>query len=329
MNHLKLLETGTFYEMIHQFVIKRFGNMMFANNRNIEYLNFYGSIFMKPNRERTEIVYDLNLKMKLVMILILSFEIIKNVILLELPMSNQFRYVLCDLLISLSDDDQRSLNFIIILAMSTYIIYLILLINLKKDKLVCWIDFLVVDDSLAYYAKKHNLTLSSAKKLFVTYRLFAFVTRCASLFYLLIVYLYYIRSFKLSLANKIDLKTMFLVFLPSAAIAVYSLSLYYVQATKCCTFFILFNLFQAEKLDKLSEDLINGGLKDKKRNFNIKHLFRFQNFLNNFKMSQIYFNYSNFSFLAPLFLTFVLYPYSLLKAPDYSIKALIGKFSFV
>lgn len=291
------------------------------DQKSLKYLQFYGNTFMKLNREKTEVIYSLNLKIKLLTMLILAIEMIKNLFLIQLPMSDDFRYLFCELLISLRDDDQRSLNCIIILAMFSFFIYFVFLIRLDRNELN-WIYFLKVDQ---FYAKRHNLTKKSVEKLFKIYEFIIFFTRCASLFYLIICYLYYIKSFRLSLRKGFDLKNLLIIFIPSALISAQSVSLYYIQATKNCTLFISFNLFQAEKINKLSEDLENNTnkLDDKKANFNVKHLFRFQKILNDFKSSQLYFNYSNFSFLAPLCSTFILYPYSVLKTSDHSVNFLV------
>lgn len=256
-----------------------------------KFLEFYGSIFMR-HEDRTKVVYDLNVKLKLLIMFMMVLEIAKNLVLIRLPMSDVSRYWFCELLISIKDDEQRSLNFIIILAMSSFTVYLVLLIRLDKQKLLSWIDFLVLEGQPAY-AAKHHLSSRSVKLLFLIYQVVMFITKCASFFYLLVCYIYYARSFKLSLEKGVNCKYLLLIFLPSALVSVHCISLYYVQSTKNCTLFILYNLFLAMKLDKLSDDLRR--YEPKKRNtFHFEHLKRFQKFLNDFEDSQVYFNYCLF-----------------------------------
>lgn len=322
-NFLAIISGRTFVklnELIGFFLLSE--SKMFAGT-SLEHLKFYGSIFLRTNKDKKELSYDVNLKMKLFIMFSLAVESIKNLILIKLPMSNELRYMFCDILIS-TNNDQRSLNFIIVLAMSAFLIYLILLINLDQTKLKCWFDFLVVDDPFIY-AKKHNLTLKSAKKLSVLYQFTVIITRFASLFYLIIVYIFYIRSFIMAVNKSVNPILISLVFIPSNIIAVKSVSIYYLQSTKNCTLFILFNIFQFEKLNKLSNDLTRYEIraKENRGKFKTKHLLNFQKFLKDFQMSQIYFNYSNFSFLVPLFLTIILYPFSMLKASEESTNFLI------
>ena len=262
------------------------------DERSTKFLEFYGSVFLRPNEERTDVVYNLNIKLKVLIMLAMVLEIAKNLVLMRLPMSDRRRWLFCELLISLADDEQRSLNFIIILAMFSFIVYLVLLINLDRRKLLSWTDFLVFDKPTVY-AAKHDLQVNSVKQLYLIYSSVVFVTKCASFFYLLICYFYYIRSLKLSVQKGVSCQDLLLIFLPSALVSVQSVSLYYSQSTKNCTLFILTNIFFSMKLNKLSDDL-NQHKPKKKSRFHFEHLNRFQKFLGDFNDSQDYFNYSLF-----------------------------------
>lgn len=61
--------------------------------QSAKYLRFYASAFVKPNVERTRAVYDLDLKTKVPLMIILCFETIKNFVLFLTPMSNAHRYI--------------------------------------------------------------------------------------------------------------------------------------------------------------------------------------------------------------------------------------------
>lgn len=266
--------------------------MKMLDQKSVKFLEFYGSIFLRPNEEHTKVVYDLRIKRKVLIVFATVVEIVKNLILIQLPMNDPMRYRFCELLISTADDEQRSLNFIIILAMSSFTVYLVLLIKLDKQKLLSWTEFLILEKRTAY-ATKHNLTQRSVKQLYLIYNFVMFITRCASFFYLLICYIYYARSFKLSMEKGVSSQDLLLIFLPSVLFSVQTVSLYYSQSTKNCTLFILHNLFLSMKLKKLSDDLREHEPK-KKSPFYFKHLDRFQKLLSDLEDSQIYFNYCLF-----------------------------------
>ena len=256
----------------------------------LKILKFYGSSFFRPNEDRTKVVYDLNVKLKLLIIVVMALEIAKNLILMRLPMSNASRYLFCELLLSVKDLEQRFLNFILVLAMSSYVVYMVLFLQLDKQKMLSWIDFLTLEKP-SIYAAKHHLKRRSVKLLYPLFNLGVFITKFALYFYLLVVYIYYLRSFFLSLEKGVSYQGFLLVFLPSAVVSILCISLYYLLVTKTCTFFILHNLVLAMKLDKMSQDLRR--LEPKKRStFYFEHLKRFQKFLNDFEDSATYFNYS-------------------------------------
>ena len=58
-----------------------------------KYLQFFASSFMKANQDKTVVEFNLNLGLKYPMMCILIFEIIKNLILVGIPMSNHSRYL--------------------------------------------------------------------------------------------------------------------------------------------------------------------------------------------------------------------------------------------
>lgn len=277
------------------FVVDKFSNIFtktkMLDQDGAKFLEFYGSIFMR-HEDRTKIVYDLRVKLKLLIIAMMTLEIAKNLILVRMPMSDQSRYWFCELLISIKDDEQRSLNFIIILAMSSFIVYLLLLFRLDKEKLLSWTEFLVLEEQ-PVYATKHHLSSKSVKLLFLICKAVMFITKCASFFYLLVCYLFYARSFKLTLEKGVCCLEMLLVFFPSALVSVYCISVYYIESTKNCTLFILHNIFLSMKLQKLTDDLRRHE-PAKKSTFLYEHLKIFQKFLSDFEDSQIYFNYCLF-----------------------------------
>ena len=61
--------------------------------KSAKYLKFYASTFLKTNDQRTQAVYDLDLRTKIPLMIILCFEIIKNAVLFLTPMSNVHRYI--------------------------------------------------------------------------------------------------------------------------------------------------------------------------------------------------------------------------------------------
>lgn len=258
--------------------------------RNLKILEFYGASFLRPNEDRTELVYELNVKRKLLIMFVMALEIAKNLILVRLPMSHASRYFFCELLISITDLEQRFLNFILILAMSSYSVYLALLLRLDKRKMLTWIHFLELDKQ-SIYAAKHHLKRRSAKLLYRLLDYGVFLSKFALYFYLLVVYIYYLRSFFLSMEKGVSYQGLLLVFLPSAVVSVLCISLYYLLVTKTCTLFILHNIFLSMRLEKMSQDLRRLEPK-KKSTFYFEHLMRFQKFLNDLEDSSIYFNYS-------------------------------------
>lgn len=290
------------------------------DERSTKFFEFYGSVFLDRN-----VSFNLNIKLKLLIILAMVLEIAKNVILMRLPMSDPRRWLFCELLISLADDQQKFLNLIILLAMFSFIVYLMLLIRLDRRKLLSWTDFLVLEKRTVY-AVKHDLELDSIKQLYLIFSIMVFLTKCASALYLVICYIFYARSLKLSIEKGISFQDFVVIFLPSSLVSLQTVSLYYSQSTKNCTLFIITNFFFSKKLQKLSEDL-NRHKPKKKSLFHFDHLNRFQNFLSDFNDSQEYFNYSNFSFLAPLFATAVLYPYSILSDDTVTVNFLIASYS--
>ena len=57
------------------------------------YLLFYASSFLKPNNPKDRVVFTLSLKEKIPLIIALAIELIKNGILIGVPMKNNLRYI--------------------------------------------------------------------------------------------------------------------------------------------------------------------------------------------------------------------------------------------
>lgn len=209
-----------------------------------------------------------------------------------------------------------------------FIIYLVFLNKIDKEKL-SWISFLHVDSSLHLYARKKCLSQNSAKVLRFLYEAFIYVCRGAYTFYLAVVYMYFVESVLLSINKNIGTTMFVVVFFPSLVTSVVSISVFYVSTVKTITIFVLFNLYQSLKLDKLSSDLVYyiGHHQENDRKFIVRHLHEFQVFLEDFRNSQTFFNFSNQIFLLALFGTLVWYPYTMLMATDVSANFLIISYS--
>ena len=240
---------------------------------------------------------------------------------------NELIFCSCDLLIT-KQDNQRFLNLILISVFVPFIVYLIFLSKTDKNKFV-WISFLSVDSSLHLYARKNSLSQGSAKVLRFLYETFIYVCRGAYTFYLLVVYWYYVQSLKLSMDRNIGTTMFVLAFFPTAVTSVLSISVFYVMVVKIITIFVLFNFFQALKLDKLSKDLVHyiDHHQENDRKFIARHLRELHFFLENFRHSQVFFNFSNQIFLLALFMTLVWYPYTVLINSDLSVNFLIISYS--
>lgn len=233
----------------------------------------------------------------------------------------------CDLLIT-SADNQRYLNLIIFMALASFSSFILFVIR-TDVKFLDWVDFLNIDGSSSFdsYSKKHNLMNSSTSFLLNCYNLFMFSAKMAYTFYLLVVYMYYIQSFKVSLDRGVDFWTFVFVFFPTTITSILSMSWFYMTIAKSVYIFVLFNLFQSEKLKKLSNDLIMHQPNSKGLLFILEHFERLKDLIKKFKMSQKYFNYSNQSFLWPLFGTLVYYPYTFLVSNSLSVNFLIISYS--
>ena len=233
----------------------------------------------------------------------------------------------CDLLIT-KQDNQRFLNLIIVSVFAPFIVYLVFLSRVDKEKLG-WISFLSMDGSSQVYARKNCVSQKSAKILRFLYEAFIYVCRGAYTFYLLVVYMYYTQSLRLSIDKEIRTTMLIFAFVPSAVTSVLSISIFYVLVVKIISIFVLFNFYQCLKLDKLSKDLIHfiGHHPENDRKFIVRHMREFQLFLEDFRHSQVYFNFSNQIFLLALFLTLVWYPYVFLLTTDLSVDFLIISYS--
>ena len=58
-----------------------------------KYLLFYTSSFVRPNAEKNRLVFALSLKRNALLIVVLLIEIIKNSVLIAVPMRNNMRYI--------------------------------------------------------------------------------------------------------------------------------------------------------------------------------------------------------------------------------------------
>ena len=65
---------------------------MFAYDSS-RYLLFYASSFLKPNPTKDRVVFGLSLKEKIPLLIVLVIELIKNGILIAVPMKNKMRYI--------------------------------------------------------------------------------------------------------------------------------------------------------------------------------------------------------------------------------------------
>lgn len=223
----------------------------------------------------------------------------------------------CDLLIT-KDENQRNLNLIGCCGLMTFIFYLIFLIKTNKQELIEWMDFLYLDKSLEHYSVRHNFSIKSTKFLYFVYDFFVHFTRATSLFYLLIVFIFCLQSLFLNIGKNDDLFILIFCYLPTLISIMICMTWFYSTVSKNISIFILFNIFEANKLEQFSEELIDYKQRDRNK-FMVKHLNHLRIFLRNFKNSQTFFNYSTQTFLGPLFLTMIYYPYALLISKD-SIK---------
>lgn len=234
----------------------------------------------------------------------------------------------CDLLVT-SQQSQRYLNLIGVVGLFTFNLYLIFLVTTDGKKLLSWMDFLCVDRSVDVWASKHNLDLKSAKILYFLYKFFVSWSISATVFYILVICIYCWESFLLSQSKGVGLITFIFIFAPTAASIILNMIWFYSTVSKIISIFILFNLFQIGKLQKLAADLAayHQSPKKKRRAFVSKHLRLINMLLTNFKLSQEFFNHSTQCFLGPLFLTMVWYPYAYLVANNFSVKFLIISYS--
>lgn len=56
-------------------------------------IKFYLSTIFKANKDKTKIVYDLDMKVKISLLLVVFFEVFKNLVLVIMPMSNDLRFI--------------------------------------------------------------------------------------------------------------------------------------------------------------------------------------------------------------------------------------------
>ena len=224
----------------------------------------------------------------------------------------------------MKQDNQRFLNLILVSAFAPLTVFLIFLSKIDQKKLG-WISFLNVDCNSEVYAKKNCVSQKSAKILLFLYESFIYVCRGSYSFYLLVVYMYYGQSLLLSIDKNIGSNMFIFAFFPTVMTSVLSVSVYYMTITKVISIFVLFNFFQGEKLDKLSKDLIRfiGHHQKPGRRFIARHLGEFQLFLEDFRHSQEFFNFTNQTFLVANFMTLVWYPHVILMSTDLSVDFLI------
>lgn len=234
----------------------------------------------------------------------------------------------CDLLVT-SQSNQRYLNLIGTVGLITFNLYLMFVINANEKKLLGWIDFLCVDSSAIIWAKRHNLDLKTAEVLYFLFKFFVSWSLSATFFYVAVIAWYCFESFLLSLSKGVQLATFIFIFAPTAMSIILNMIWFYLTVSKIISVFILFNLFQAGKLQKLAMDLARyqQNSKRKRKAFASNHLRIVSMFLNNFKLSQEFFNHSTQCFLGPLFLTMVWYPYTFLVAHNFSAKFLVISYS--
>lgn len=270
---------------------------MFKISDNIEskYLQFFAPLFFEFDKKETNLVYNLNLKLKILFISITAIEVLKNIILVSLPLKNGVRYYLSDYYVT-DNENQHILEFIVGLALFSFLIYLIFLCNLRQTSLR-WFDFLLLYKNPSKYSEVNNIRLTATKSIYFLIRILMLLSRISSIVYLFVTYIFFIRSIILSLNKNLELMKLFICLIPTCVISAFSIAYFYLSITKSCCVFVLCNFFMAEKMNKFSEDLINFCKTKCNKTFIFKHLDGVNNFLVDFERSQRYFSYSNQSFL--------------------------------